>query len=257
MISKPIDKTDRYTFERLSHSKNDKSEFSISSGLMTCYIHSGTATLNVLGTPELETIALNAGEGFVLTPGTRYRIDTDAEFTAYRVSSVVKPGEIIEIVEDGAIRQEIPIKNYKIIRNPKKVIKPWGHELWILWTRDYHVLKQIGMTAGSKCSLQFHRQKLETNCLQEGQADVIMGYQLDPQESVEAIQKSLKDFDFKKYTKRITPGFHWTSHPGVVHRVIAVTDYIAYEVSTSELDDVIRLKDETGRQSGRIESEHK
>ena len=43
----------------------------------------------------------------------------------------------------------------------------------------------------------------------------------------------------------------------MIHRVISVVDYLAYEVSTPELDDVIRLADDSGRKSGRIDKEHR
>ena len=63
--------------------------------------------------------------------------------------------------------------DFKLIKEPKKVIKPWGHELWISWFKDHHVLKQIGMNAGNMSSLQLHKYKLETNYLVSGEADVI------------------------------------------------------------------------------------
>ena len=44
--------------------------------------------------------------------------------------------------------------------------------------------------------------------------------------------------------------------PGHVHRVIATTDLEFMETSTTELDDVIRLQDDTGRTHGRISHEH-
>jgi len=40
------------------------------------------------------------------------------------------------------------------------------------------------------------------------------------------------------------------------HRIVALTDIILQEVSTPEVDDVIRLDDDESRPSGRIESEH-
>ena len=40
------------------------------------------------------------------------------------------------------------------------------------------------------------------------------------------------------------------------HRVIAITDIILQEVSTPEVDDVIRIEDDNERKNGRIESEH-
>ncbi len=36
--------------------------------------------------------------------------------------------------------------------------------------------------------------------------------------------------------------------PGIVHRMVAVTDVEVFEVSTPELDDVVRVEDEYGRE---------
>jgi len=38
-----------------------------------------------------------------------------------------------------------------------------------------------------------------------------------------------------------------TIHPGVKHRFKALTDVILVEVSTPELDDVVRIEDDHGR----------
>ena len=92
--------------------------------------------------------------------------------------------------------------------------------------------------------------------MEEGQATVIEGYRLDPQAPEDEVQESSRGIDFTQYAKQMRPLDHWTSTPGVVHRVIAATDYLAYEVSTPELDDVIRLQDDSQRESGLIKSEH-
>ena len=51
--------------------------------------------------------------------------------------------------------------------------------------------------------------------------------------------------------------YKFTNIPGEVHRVYSEEDYIAYEVSTPQLDDVIRVQDDSSRPSGLITSEHK
>lgn len=257
MVIEKIDETNRYLFERIEQTKDEDVESKTIDGLLTAYIHRGEAQLYIYG-ETIGILDLKAGEGFVLTPGTQYILDTKTSFEAFQVSSEVdttKP--IIEIIDDGYSRREEELTGPKHIENPKRVDKPWGHELWIMWTRDYHVMKQIGMFGGKQSSLQFHREKLETNYLIEGEADVIDGYQLDPQTPEEEVLKSSKGIDFNQYKENKKPGDFWTSQAGVVHRVISIQDYLAYEVSTPELDDVIRLQDDSGRKSGRIDSEHK
>lgn len=254
-----IDKTNKYIFEKIYRYQNEKYEKELSKNLSTTFIHEGSVYLNLeLKNGETKQIALYSGQGFILAPGINYSIKNEGKLIAYTVSSEVDANRpIMEIIDDGNTKEEVELKEYKIITNPKKVEKPWGHELWISWFKDYHVLKQIGMNGGKKSSLQFHRKKLETNYLESGRADVIDGYQLDPTISEEIVQASSKGVNFEKYRKEMNPGDHWTSHPGTVHRVISIKDYLAYEVSTPELDDVIRLQDDTGRTSGRIDMEHK
>lgn len=258
MTRKLIDETSRYCFERIHKVDSGESILKYVDKLSTTFIHRGSVTLRIQLEGCLEKrVELSQGQGFILAPGVSYSLHNFGEFVAYAVSSEIDQNKpIIEIIEVGNDRKEVELKDYKIITNPKRVEKPWGHELWISWFKDYHVLKQIGMNKGNQSSLQFHREKLETNYLESGNADVIEGYRLDPQASEEEVQNSSKGIDFNKYKKEMSSGNHWTSQAGVVHRVISVTDYLAYEVSTPELDDVIRLKDDSGRISGRINSEH-
>ena len=55
----------------------------------------------------------------------------------------------------------------------KKLVKPWGHEIWVSWFKHHHVLKRIYMTEGNKCSLQYHEEKSETNYIVSGKANVL------------------------------------------------------------------------------------
>jgi mannose-6-phosphate isomerase len=52
------------------------------------------------------------------------------------------------------------------------------------------------------------------------------------------------------------PGHIVHVKPGQVHRIQAVTDLVLLEVSTPELDDVIRIEDDADRGNGRILREH-
>ena len=256
MDIKHIATTDRYTFENLPRKKERALEFESASLLKTYFFHKGSGELEVENGDQIHSYEISEAEGFMITPGTSYRLHTNEDSDIFRVSSSTSEGPVWEIIDDGQSRQEQKLDGVKLIKDIKKVSKPWGYELWICWTRDYHVLKQIKMNAGNRSSLQFHREKLETNYLVEGEADIIDGYHLDPQAPEEEVQASSKGVDFEQYRSTFYPGDYWTSTPGTVHRVIAKTTYLAYEVSTPELDDVIRLQDDKGRVSGRIASEH-
>ena len=112
---------------------------------------------------------------------------------------------------------------------PKRVEKPWGYELW--WAQaERYVGKLLHIKAGSQLSLQYHRQKDETIHLFSGQMVLVL------QE------------DGKLVDHLMAPGQSYRVRPGTVHRMRAVTDCDVLEVSTPEVEDVVRLQDDFGRQ---------
>ena len=154
-------------------------------------------------------------------------------------------------------RTEEEINNYKLIKNAKKVTKPWGYEIWIAWFKNHHVLKKIYMLEGNKCSLQYHQQKSETNFIVEGQANVLKDIKIENGISESDALKYFNDIpNIENYITAMRPGDYWDNNPYEIHRVFSVESYTAYEASTHQLDDVIRLKDDSNRVSGFIKSEH-
>lgn len=138
---------------------------------------------------------------------------------------------------------------------PKIVNKPWGREIW-LQLNDRYVFKIIEMDAGHRSSLQYHVAKHETNSIASGELD------LEIQDPAGEVVKNLKfpDDKFREVrfkTVRMKAGDVFTVPPPAVHRVNAISNIVMYEVSTPEVDDVLRLQDDAGRGSGRIESEHR
>tara|TARA_B000000532_G_scaffold183760_1_gene149901 strand:+ start:156 stop:2051 length:1896 start_codon:yes stop_codon:yes gene_type:complete len=118
------------------------------------------------------------------------------------------------------------------------IYKPWGKEVW-LELNDKYCYKRIYINAGFKTSYQYHEKKLETNYIAEGKAEVW----LENEDGV--VEKFIAN-----------KGDFFTVVPPRKHRVIAITDTVLQEVSTPEVDDVIRLEDDTNRDSGRLDSEH-
>lgn len=110
-----------------------------------------------------------------------------------------------------------------------RVDKPWGYELHYALT-DRYCGKILFVRAGAALSLQYHEVKDETLYLKDGAADVLIGPTADDLELVRAV-----------------PGDSFHIPPGTVHRLRAVEDSLFLEVSTPELDDVVRLADEYGR----------
>jgi mannose-6-phosphate isomerase len=114
---------------------------------------------------------------------------------------------------------------------PEKVEKPWGYELIWAKTEDY-AGKVLFVRAGQALSLQFHREKDESWYVLEGRAELQLG---------EAGQAVL--------TREVVgPGAAFRFRPGTVHRIRAVEDTTILEVSTPQVDDVVRLEDEYGRE---------
>jgi mannose-6-phosphate isomerase len=109
------------------------------------------------------------------------------------------------------------------------VNKPWGHErIWA--STDRYVGKVLHIKAGEELSLQYHNEKDETVHLLSGE----LVYRVKLGETLDDVKlKTGESF-------RITPG--------TVHQMLAVTDCDVLEVSTPEVNDVVRLSDRYGRE---------
>ena len=115
--------------------------------------------------------------------------------------------------------------------DPHRVDKPWGYEL--IWARtETYVGKVLFVRAGESLSLQFHREKDESWLVQSGRARLELGA---------AGERVLKE-------EVVAPGAAFRFRPGTVHRVTAIEDTTILEVSTPQLDDVVRLEDAYGRE---------
>ena len=113
---------------------------------------------------------------------------------------------------------------------PTKIDKPWGYELIWALTDDY-CGKLLFVKAGESLSLQFHREKDESWLIHAGRAAVELGG---------VGEKVLKE-------EVVAPGAAFRFQPGTVHRVTAIEDTTIIEVSTAQIDDVVRLEDAYGR----------
>ena len=112
----------------------------------------------------------------------------------------------------------------------QRVEKPWGYELIFVVT-DRYAGKLIVVKAGESLSLQFHNVKDEAWYVLEGRAELELGA---PGERILT-------------SEVVGPGASFRFRPGTVHRVRALEDTTILEVSTPELDDVVRLEDRYGR----------
>jgi mannose-6-phosphate isomerase len=114
--------------------------------------------------------------------------------------------------------------------SPRRVEKPWGWEL--VWAEaDAYAGKLLFVRAGESLSLQYHEAKDESWLVQEGRARLELGGVGDELETIE-----------------IKAGDAFRFRPRTVHRVTAIEDTLVVEVSTTQLDDVVRLEDRYGRE---------
>jgi mannose-6-phosphate isomerase len=115
-------------------------------------------------------------------------------------------------------------------RQPRRVEKPWGYEIWWAVT-DQYVGKILHVNKGQRLSLQYHKQKEESCYVLSGSLLLVQG------ESENSLTERL-----------VTVGETWHNAPGVIHTIEAVEDADVLEASTPFLDDVVRLKDNYGRE---------
>ena len=113
-------------------------------------------------------------------------------------------------------------------REPQRVPKPWGYELIFARTGRY-VGKILHINRGESLSLQYHEMKEETLYVVRGELRLTIEH----------------DGDRRELSLRAGEAFHIP--PRMIHRMEALEDTDLAEVSTPELDDVVRLEDRYGR----------
>ena len=112
----------------------------------------------------------------------------------------------------------------------RRVDKPWGHEL--IWAEtDHYVGKILVIETGKRLSLQKHLVKDESILVREGR-----------------LRLYLEDDDGALQVEELGPGDHRRVTTGRIHRYEALERVELMEVSTPELEDVVRLEDDFGRE---------
>ena len=112
----------------------------------------------------------------------------------------------------------------------RRVDKPWGHEL--IWAHtDHYVGKILVIEAGKRLSLQKHLVKDESILVAAGR-----------------LRLYLEDDDGVVQAQELGPGESRHVATGRIHRYEAIERCELIEVSTPELDDVVRLQDDFGRE---------
>lgn len=119
----------------------------------------------------------------------------------------------------------------QLARTMRIVDKPWGYE--VIWAEtDRYVGKRLVIRPKERLSRQYHVKKDETFHVLSGDMRLELGHPVDE--------------DFRIIDMRVGSTFHCP--PRVVHRMVAGHEGVeVLEVSTPELDDVVRLDDDYGR----------
>lgn len=122
---------------------------------------------------------------------------------------------------------EVDLDLHKVCKILKdKIEKSWGAEEWILVNNDI-AFKRIFIKAGHQTSLQYHKKKREVLMCVDGKGRVLIHSQ----------------YDGKDYEETFSHNRFVAFYPEQIHRIIADTDLLFYELSSPELDDVCRLED--------------
>ena len=111
----------------------------------------------------------------------------------------------------------------------QEIVKPWGKEIWFAQNQHY-AGKLLYVNKGKRLSLQFHEKKRETQYLFSGKVKFTFGVN----------ENNLQEII-------LNPGDKFDIHPYTIHRVEGIEDSLIFEVSTPELDDVVKLADDYGR----------
>jgi mannose-6-phosphate isomerase len=115
------------------------------------------------------------------------------------------------------------------MNQPLRIEKPWGYEL--IWARtERYVGKILHLRAGEALSFQYHRVKEETIRVLSGR----LRFETEGDDGVRSV-------------RTLEPGDGAHVPPGLRHRMEALDECEVLEVSTPELDDVVRLEDRYGR----------
>ncbi len=114
----------------------------------------------------------------------------------------------------------------------RRVEKPWGHEeIWA--DTERYVGKILSIRAGERLSLQLHRKKDESIYVARGR-----------------LLLTLENDAGELETSELAVGASRRILSGRRHRFEALEDCDLFEVSTPELDDVVRIEDDYGRSGG-------
>lgn len=110
------------------------------------------------------------------------------------------------------------------------IIKPWGEEIIYTPTNSKYTFKKIKINDGCRLSLQSHTDKTETFLLISGQADLVVGTDINQLQTINL---------------KINQSYNISI--GMIHRLVGVKNAVILEASTPETGTTIRHQDDYQR----------
>lgn len=174
-------------------------------------------------------------EEFILSSGNKLKIFSNHANT-------------IAIIASSKAKSKKEILSKNVTKKIKKVNKPWGYEWWYEYKNFDFAFKKIFIKKRYKTSLQYHLYKKEVNLLYDGK--IKFHFKKNKRiNNKKVLPKDIANIKLENFTSIFVK-------PKTIHRIEALTDIVLYEASTLQLDDVIRIFDDTNRSNGKINNEH-
>ena len=100
--------------------------------ITTFYVVQGKLEIGI----DNEKVEISSTEGLLVSSNSIIKnIKKNTNTIAFEVISKKKVDRLVELIDKENSIEEKNISGYKILKNHKKVVKPWGYELWIVWLR--------------------------------------------------------------------------------------------------------------------------
>jgi len=126
-------------------------------------------------------------------------------------------------------REKRPLTSACLEPSSRRVEKPWGWE--IVWAEaGAYTGKLIHVRAGLRLSLQYHDQKIETQCLVSGKALLVA-----------------EDVDGILHEILMERGLGYTIQPFQLHRFVAIEEFFFDDAATTETGTTVRVEDDYRR----------
>ena len=125
-------------------------------------------------------------------------------------------------------------QSFPLIKS-KKVEKKWGYEIWYSGKENPFAFKKLFVDPNKSLSLQYHKKKRETQFVYEG--EINLSYCKEP-----ILNRKFEKKNLNLKEEKCSSGTVIDIPSSNIHRIQALSSSATiFEISTPELDDVIRI----------------